>query len=227
MAHRFQFVTIHPKFIESYFEFGVFQAAKKKELAHFQAIDLRNYAVDKHGSVDDHPYGGGDGMVLRPEPLRDAVEAFPADRLISLTPTGKLWSQSEAMTMAKESKSLTFVCGRFGGMDQRFIDAYVTDEYSLGDFILSGGELAALAMVDSILRLIPGTLGNLESAAQDSFSDELNGMLEYPLYTRPQVFEDREVPSVLLSGDHQKIAQWRREQSLARTHLKRPDLIRR
>jgi tRNA (guanine37-N1)-methyltransferase len=226
MARRFQFVTIHPDFIESYFEFGVFQAAKKKELAQFKTINLRDFAVDKHGSVDDHPYGGGDGMVLRPEPLRDAVKTNPSDRVICLTPSGKLWNQREALSFAEESKSVTFVCGRFGGMDQRFIESYVTDEYSLGDYILSGGELAALCMADSILRFIPGVLGNSESAAQDSFSEQLDGMLEYPLYTRPQVFEDKEVPSVLLSGDHQKIAEWRRDQCRTRTLQRRPDLLR-
>ena len=225
MKPRFQFVTVHPEFIESYFKFGVFQAALKKDLAHFKAIDLRDYAVDKHGSVDDHPYGGGDGMVLRPEPLRDAVSAFPTVRVIALTPTGTPWSQKEALKFASEGESLTFVCGRFGGMDQRFVDKYVTDEFSLGDYILSGGELAALSMVDSILRLIPGVLGNLESAQQDSFSESLGGMLEYPLYTRPQIFEDIEVPGVLLSGNHEKIAEWRGHQSEVRTRLKRPDLL--
>lgn len=225
MAPSFQFVTVHPEFMESYFRFGVFQAAQKKHLAHFKAIDLRDYAVDKHGSVDDHPYGGGDGMVLRPEPLRDAVAAFPSDRVIALTPTGTLWSQKEAIKFAGEPRSLTFVCGRFGGMDQRFIDQYVTDEYSLGDYVLSGGELAALSMVDSILRLIPGVLGNLDSAKLDSFSEMLGGMLEYPLYTRPQIFESLEVPAVLLSGNHEKIAKWRLDQSKARTRLKRPDLL--
>ncbi len=205
------FVTIHPDFIHGYFTFGVFRAAADRGLAQLDVINLRNYAVDHHGSIDDRPYGGGDSMVMRPEPLRDALAKLPANaRVILPSPAGALWTQAVACELAVETRPLVFLCPRFAGVDQRFIDRYVDDSFSMGPFIVAGGELPALMMADSLLRLVPGVLGNPESARRDSFSGDLEGMLEHPVFTRPQEFEGQAVPSVLLSGDHAAIEAWRR-----------------
>jgi len=224
-VNEFYFLTIHPSMIETYAALGVFGAATTKNLAAFRAVNLRDFAVDRHGTVDGHPYGGGEGMVLRCEPLRDALANLPKGHVISLAPSGKRWTQTEAKKFASSHDPLIFVCGRFAGVDQRFLDQYVDQEYSLGDFVISGGELAALTITDSIIRMIPGVLGNAESAHFDSFSDGLDGILEYPLYTRPQVFEGQKVPEVLLSGDHKVISEWRKKQSLEKTKKFRPDLL--
>ncbi len=225
MIRNFSFLTIHPTFLEKYFEFGVFHSASTKSLVNFRCINIRDFAVDKHGSVDDRPYGGGDGMVMRPEPLKRALEAVVPARVIHLSPSGKKWDWQEAEKLSKGQEDLAFVCSRFGGVDQRFIDQYVTDEYSIGDFVISGGELAALAIADSILRSIPDVLGNENSYKNDSFGAGMSCMLEHPLYTRPQVFEGVEVPAILLSGDHKEIDRWRKEQASLRTKRLRPDLI--
>lgn len=205
------------------------QAAKTKGLAHVSPIDLRDYAVDKHGSVDDSPYGGGDGMVLRPEPLAAAIDALAVGgikpRVLLTTPAGKLWNHAQAVRFAASDEPLAIVSGRFGGVDQRFIDLYVDEEFSIGDVVLAGGELPALMMAESILRFVPGTLGHAESAALDSFGDALAGGLEHPLYTRPADFRGHGVPDVLLSGDHSRIAEWRRAAAIERTHARRPDLV--
>ena len=221
------FITIHPAFIEAYCRFGVFRAAEKLGIQ-THAINLRNFAVDKHGSVDDTPFGGGDGMVLRPEPLAEAVKAIQGSKKVIYTsPSGKLWKQSMAEAYAQsEVDHLVFIAGRFAGVDQRFLDRYVDEEISLGDFVVSGGELPCLLMADSILRQVPGVLGNAQSAKEDSFSGALKGLLEYPLYTKPPIFEGAQVPDVLLSGDHQKILEWRRQQTLEKTRRLRPDLSR-
>jgi tRNA (guanine37-N1)-methyltransferase len=225
VTRNFSFLTIHPTFLESYFEFGVFRSAFSKGIANFMCVNLRDFAVDKHGSVDDRPYGGGEGMVMRPEPLKSALDLVKPDRVIHLSPSGKKWNWQEAEKLSKSSNDLAFVCSRFDGIDQRFIDHYVTDEYSIGDFVISGGELAALVIVDSILRAIPDVLGNASSYQNDSFGTGMASLLEHPLYTRPQVFEGLEVPAVLLSGDHQKIDQWRKDQARLKTKRLRPDLI--
>jgi len=164
-------------------------------------------------------------MVLRPEPLRDALRASPDAHVIATSPGGKLFSQQDARRLLALAKPLTFVCGRFGGIDQRFIDKYVHEEFSIGDFVVSGGELPSLIIADAVLRLIPGVLGNPASAADDSFGESSPSLLEHPLYTRPPVFEGVSVPDVLLSGDHAKIAAWRKEKALERTRRQRPDLL--
>lgn len=222
---KFYVLTVHPRFVDAYKSFGAVRAAQDKGVAELSAIDLRDYAVDKHGSIDDAPYGGGDGMVMRPEPLARAIDALPEKPRVFLTsPAGRLWSQAEAGKAASDPRPLLIVAGRFAGVDQRFIDRYVEEEYSLGDYVLAGGELAALAMIDSTLRLLPGVLGHADSARLDSFAEGFQGGLEHPLYTRPPEFQGLAVPPVLLSGDHEKIARWRREESERRTMERRPDL---
>lgn len=225
---KFNFITVHPNIIEAYKEFGVFSSAEKKNLAEIKSINLRDFAADKHGSVDDYPFGGGDGMVIRPDVLSEAAKSITSDVIVFTGPSGKKFSQKDALELhdlAKKGKSITFVCGRFGGVDQRFIDKYVTHEYSLGDFVVSGGELPSLLICDAVLRFEPGVLGNSESYEKDSFSEEFNGGLEFPLYTKPREFEGEGVPDVLLSGNHKKINEWREEQSKKKTESLRPDLI--
>ncbi len=221
-------LTVHPEFILAYAKFGVFKAARERKLAEVTALNLRDFAVDKHGSVDDRPFGGGDGMVMRPEPLTAALAAVSGEpRVIYTSPAGKPWTHAEAERLAAGKEPLVFVCGRFAGVDQRFLDKKVHEQYSLGDFVLSGGELAALAMIDSILRFVPGVLGHQESALKDSFADGCAGGLEHPLYTRPPEWEGMKVPEVLMGGDHEKIAAWRREEAKRRTAELRPDLMKR
>lgn len=223
---RMAVLTIHPAFIAAYDKFGVLRAARERGLATVEALALRDFAVDKHGSVDDRPFGGGDGMVMRPEPLADALKSLGAKRRVILTsPAGKPWTHAEAARLAAAGEDLAFVCGRFAGVDQRFIDNYVDEQFSCGDVVLSGGELPALMMIDAILRLIPGVLGHAESAVKDSFAAGFGGGLEHPLYTRPPVFEGAEVPEVLMSGDHEKIAAWRDSEARRRTAQLRPDLL--
>ncbi|MCX6130349.1 MAG: tRNA (guanosine(37)-N1)-methyltransferase TrmD [Proteobacteria bacterium] len=225
MTRQFSFISIQANFIESYFQFGVFRAAQRQNIG-MAAIKLRDYAVDKHASVDESPFGGGDGMVLRPEPLTAAVRALPRPGIVIYTsPSGRLWTQADAERYAAMGDDLIFICGRFAGIDQRFIDQYVQDEVSIGDFVVSGGELPSLLIADSILRQIPGVLGNERSAPDDSFGQSMRGLLEYPLYTRPIEFEGRKVPEVLLSGDHSKIAAWREHMALEKTRRLRPDLL--
>lgn len=223
----FYVLTVHPEFIRAYGEFGALKAATAKGKAVVQPVGLRDFAVDRHGSVDDHPYGGGDGMVLRPEPLAAALRSLAVQpRVILMSPVGKVWSQKDAVEYAADDRPLAFVCGRFAGVDQRFIDRYVDAEYSCGDVILTGGELPALMMIDSIVRLLPDVLGNPDSPRCDSFAASFGGGLEYALYTRPPVFEGESVPTVLLSGDHHAIAQWRAANATERTARLRPDLVR-
>lgn len=218
-------ITVHPSLIDAYQSFGVFRQASSKGLGAVYAVNLRDYAVDRHGSVDDKPFGGGDGMVLRPEPLAAAVDGITSPYVLVTSPAGKRWDQNDAMRLAKIDRPLVIVCGRFGGIDQRFIDSYVDEEVSVGDFVMAGGELAALMMADSLLRHVPGVLGNADSAAIDSFSGSLDGGLEHPLYTQPREFQGLEVPPVLLSGDHQKIEEWRRNAAREKTRKRRPDLV--
>ncbi|KRN22267.1 tRNA (guanosine(37)-N1)-methyltransferase TrmD [Lacticaseibacillus camelliae] len=199
--------------------------ALEKDLLQFQVTDFRQYSHDKHHHVDDTPYGGGAGMLLKPEPIFEAMDAInathPGDkRVILLDPAGKTFNQGEAKKLAKEDH-LVFICGHYEGYDER-IRSLVTDEYSLGDFVLTGGELPAMVMIDAIARLLPGVLGNAESAPTDSFE---NNLLEYPEYTRPASYRGMDVPFVLQNGDHQKIADWRLKEALRRTLLRRPDLL--
>ena len=222
------FLTIHPELIRAYQQFGVFKAAQTKNLAAIEAIDLRQFAGNHYGSVDDRPYGGGDSMIMRPDPLAQAIQSLPQAPYVVLTsPGGTPWRHHFAMSLAKVDRPIVFVCARFGGVDQRFVDKYVHAEYSVGDFVVSGGELPCLLIADSVLRQIPGALGNDDSAIWDSFTDQNGGQLEHPVYTRPQVFEGAKVPAELVSGDHAKIAKWKSSEALRRTILNRPDLLQR
>lgn len=219
------FISVHPAFIEAYARFGVFRAAAQRGIK-IHSINLRDYAVDHHGTVDEAPFGGGDGMVLRPEPLAEALAALPfRGRVILPSPSGRSWKQSDAQSYATRGENLIFIAGRFAGVDQRLIDLCVDEEVSIGDFVVSGGELPSLLLADSILRQVDGVLGNSLSAHCDSFAPGMSGLLEYPLYTRPLEFKGQKVPAVLLTGDHKKIAAWRENEALARTRARRPDLL--
>ena len=215
MQHTF--ITIHPQIIAAYASMGIFLRAQKSSIAQFQAINLRDFATDSRGTVDDRPFGGGDGMVMRPDILLKARESVDIPSLVIYTsPKGQPWNQKTAEKYATEMKNIIFICGRFGGIDQRFINHYVDAEYSLGDVVYAGGELPSLMISESILRLIPGVLGNEESSRADSFSELLSGKIEHPLYTRPENFLGHQVPKVLVSGDHKAIALWREKHQILR-----------
>lgn len=190
--------------------------------------DIRDFAADKHNTVDDTPYGGGAGMVMRADVVGGAIEhakkAMPEAPVVFLAPTGEPFKQKTANTLAA-GKGVILLCGRYEGVDQRVLDKMVDMEISLGDFVLTGGELAALPILDAILRQLPGVLGNDETLAEESFAESLGGLLEYPHYTRPDVWQGEEVPPVLKSGNHAKIEAWRHEQAMARTQKRRPDLL--
>lgn len=220
--------------------FGVVRDAGVTGRAHKQGIwslhtwNPRDFTTDTHRTVDDRPYGGGPGMVMMAEPLIQSVSAIREDRahqklpdapVVLLSPTGKPFTQSVANSLAESGAGAIFVCGRYEGVDQRFIDQYVDEQWSLGDFVLSGGEIAAIAMIDAAVRLIPGTLNHGDSSLQDSFQDSLSGLLDSPHFTRPETLDGCSVPAVLMSGNHAHIARWRREQSLMLTLEKRPELI--
>lgn len=203
---------------------SILKKAQEKGLISVRLIDLRDYATDRHRITDDYPYGGGQGMVMKPEPLIAAIEdmrrKLDKPRVILLTPQGRVFDQTEAHRLAQESE-LVLVCGRYEGVDERVKD-FVDDELSIGDYTLSGGELPAMVLIDTVTRLIPGVLGNPKSSQEESFS---HGLLEYPQYTRPEAFRGMKVPEVLLSGDHDRITSWRREMSLKLTRERRPDLF--
>lgn len=230
MTLRFDVVTLFPAIFDSVTGNGVTGRAHARGLWQLHAWNPRDVTTDVHRTVDDRPYGGGPGMVMLPDPLLRSVGAARADRgedgapVVLLTPTGRRFDQAVAAELA-QSRGAIIVCGRYEGVDQRFIDACVTEEWSLGDFVLSGGEIAALAMVDAAVRLLPGALNHGLSAVQDSFDPSQSGLLDCPHYTRPEVYEGRQVPAELLSGHHAQIARWRRQQSLRITARRRPDLI--
>ncbi|GKX31722.1 tRNA (guanine-N(1)-)-methyltransferase [Vallitalea longa] len=219
-------MTLFPDMIRQGLNSSIIGKAQEKDLIEINTINIRDYAYNKHKQVDDYPYGGGAGMVMQPEPIYEAykniiTKSEEKPRVIYLTPQGKTFNQEMAMELSKE-KELTFLCGHYEGIDERAIDMIVTDEVSIGDYILTGGELAVMVMIDAISRLVPNVLSNEVSAETESFDDNL---LEYPQYTRPAVFMDKKVPDILLSGHHKNIDDWRREQSLIRTYEKRPDLL--
>src|SRR5436190_14284359 len=228
---RVDIVTIFPDFFREAFDYGIVRRARAANLVNIKAHDLRFWTTDKHHVVDDRPFGGGDGMVLKPEPIFAAVEALSganarenvpeSTRVVLLSPQGPAFTQSLAAEFAKCSR-LILICGRYEGVDERVAEALVTDETSIGDYVLSGGEPAALVVIDAIVRLIPGALGSATSATTESFSD---GLLDYPHYTRPPDFEGMEVPDVLLTGHHAEIARWRREAATEKTRKNRPDLL--
>ena len=210
MTRTFYLLTVHPHLVAAYNSCGVFRAAADKNIATIKAINLRDFAVDSRGSVDDSPYGGGEGAVLRVEPIVQAIRALPEEVGVILTsPRGKPWDYRAAQHYASEQRALLFICGRFSGVDQRVVDNFVDASYSIGDFVVAGGELPALMMVDSILRLMPGVLGNQGSAYNDACD---NKQRHVPLYTRPREFEGLSVPAPLLSGNPQQVEAWRTAQ---------------
>jgi len=211
---KLAFISIHPEFIQSYLNIGIFNRASTAKLASFETIGLRDYAIDNHGTIDSRPYGGGDGMVLRPEPLARALDAYSDGRkvhTIYTSPAGKQFEHHDAVRLSEMPKDIVFICGRFAGVDQRFIDRRVDEQFSLGSFVVSGGELPCLLIADALLRQVRGVLGNDLSAENDSFAAGLNGMVEFPLYSRPEEFEGVRVPEELLSGNHERIQEWRNQ----------------
>ena len=216
-------ITLFPEIFNS-LNYGLLGQAIKREAIKISIFDLRDYQVNKHGQVDDKPYGGGEGMVLMAEPLENAIKSITTDNLgivINLSPQGSILSNKRAKELST-SKNMTIICGRYEGIDERFISQYVDDEISIGDYILSGGEFAALTLIDTLSRFVPGVIGNKKSVDQDSFSQ---GLLKGPVFTRPQTFNSDEVPEVLMSGDHKRIKEWRDNQSLIRTYQRRPELL--
>jgi len=228
---RIDIITIFPDYFREAFDYGIIRRARAAQLVEIKAHDLRLWTSDKHKVVDDRPFGGGDGMVLKPEPIFAAVDSLsgarrredvaPKKRVVLLSPQGKTFTQSVAGEFAK-CEQLVLICGRYEGVDERVAEALVTDEVSIGDYVLSGGEPAALVVVDAVVRLIPGALGSETSATTESFSD---GLLDYPHYTRPPEFEGMCVPEVLLTGHHAEIAKWRRKAAEEKTKRNRPDLL--
>lgn len=217
-------ITIFPEVIRALTEYSILGRAMAKELIAVNAVDLRDYTKDRHRQVDDYPYGGGAGMVLKPEPLFQAVEDLSLGQgaeVIVMSPGGHSFNQGLAQDLA-EKKHLIFICGHYEGIDQRVLEKLATLELSIGDYVLTGGELPAMVVVDAVARLLPGVLGNQESIEQESFQA---GLLEHPHYTRPANFRGMEVPDVLLSGNHQEIQRWRQEMSLAKTRAIRPELL--
>ena len=225
---NFHVLTLFPDMILDGLNTSIIGRGIKSGSLSVNAINIRDYAQNKHGSVDDYPYGGGAGMVMQAEPIYLAYDALCNDigkkpRVIYLTPQGQTFNQRMAENFAQE-EDLVFLCGHYEGVDERVLDMIVTDHVSIGDYVLTGGELPAMVMIDTISRLVPGVLNNDDSAVYESFHDNL---LEYPQYTRPVEFMGRKVPDVLLSGHHENIEKWRKEQSLIRTRERRPDLLQR
>ncbi|MBS1768958.1 MAG: tRNA (guanosine(37)-N1)-methyltransferase TrmD [Acidobacteria bacterium] len=225
-------LTIFPEYFDSIFEFGIIRRAKLAEIVEIKVHDIREFAADKHKMVDDRPFGGGDGMVLKPEPLFAAIEDLTGAsgrenyaaglRVVLLTPQGMPFKQKAAVELAADVEHLVLICGRYEGVDERVNERLVTDEISIGDYVLSGGEPAASVVIDAIVRLLPGALGSETSAENDSFSD---GLLDCPHYTRPAEFRGMKVPEVLLNGHHAEIEKWRRKMALEKTKKVREDLI--
>lgn len=222
---RFDIFTLFPEIFPPYLDESILKRARESGLLAFGLHNIRDYTTDKHRTTDDEPYGGGGGMVMKPEPIFAAVESVlgapPVCPVILLTPQGRPFTQKVAVELAA-ADHLALLCGRYEGVDERVRQHLVTDEISLGDFVLTGGELPALAIIDAVTRLVPGVLGDPEATQKDSHA---NGLLEYPHYTRPPEFRGWEVPEILRSGNHAAIEQWRRQQSLQRTQERRPDLL--
>jgi len=228
---RMDVLTLFPEMFDGVFQSSILGKARDKGLVSLNAINFREYAGNKHGTVDDTPYGGGGGMVLKPDPIFHAVEDLldragtqetgKAPRIILMCPQGETFTQHKAEELAQE-EHLIFICGHYEGYDERIREHLVTDELSIGDYVLTGGEIPAMTVIDSVTRLLPGVLGNETSAVTDSFS---SGLLEYPHYTRPVEFRGWKVPDILLSGHHANIESWRRREALRRTWQRRPDLL--
>jgi tRNA (guanine37-N1)-methyltransferase len=229
---RFDIITIFPEFFRAGVDCGILRRARNAGLVEITAHDLRQWTTDKHHVVDDRPFGGGDGMILKPEPIFAAVEALtgaarredlpPRTRVVLLSPQGRVFSQAIAQELSEHTSQVVLICGRYEGVDERVVDGLVTDEISIGDYVLSGGEPAAAVVIDATVRLLPGALGSDTSAVFESFSE---GLLDHPQYTRPPDFRGMRVPDVLLSGNHAQIERWRREAAIAKTRRNRPDLL--
>ena len=229
---RCDIITIFPEFFREAFDYGIIRRARAAGLVETTAHDLRRWTSDKHHVVDDRPFGGGEGMVLKPEPIFAAVQELtgcgnraeysPETRVVLLSPQGRVFTQEVAQDLSQNASQIVLICGRYEGVDERVGEALATDEISIGDYVLSGGEPAAIVVIDSIVRLLPGALGNDTSAVNESFSD---GRLGHPQYTRPTEFSGMSVPDVLLTGNHGEIARWRREAALRKTERNRPDLL--
>lgn len=220
-------VTAFPKLVRGPLDESIIKRAVGKEIVSIKILDLRDFTNDKHKQVDDYPYGGGAGMILKPEPFFRAVEHIKAQevlenpRVILMTPQGKSYTQDRAKSLARES-DLIFLCGHYKGIDERVREYLVTEEISIGDYVLTGGELAAAVVIDSVVRLLPGAIGDFDSALSDSFE---NGLLDCPYYTRPEGYRGMKVPQILLSGHHAEIEKWRKDKSLERTEIRRADLL--
>lgn len=229
---RFDIITIFPEFFDEVIDCGILRRARNAGLVEVKAHDLRQWTTDKHHVVDDRPFGGGDGMILKPEPIFTGVEALtgasrkehlPAKtRVMLLSAQGEVFSQALAQDISQNTAHVVLLCGRYEGVDERVAQALVTDEVSIGDYVLSGGEPAAVVVVDAVVRLLPGALGSETSAVYESFSE---GLLDHPQYTRPPEFRGMKVPDVLLSGNHAEIERWRKEAAIEKTRRKRPDLL--
>lgn len=223
---NFYVLTLFPEMIKDALNHSMIKRAAENGIINVECVDIRDFANNKHNQVDDYPYGGGAGMVIKPQPVYDAYNSIKDKvkkecRVVYMTPQGQIFNQNIVREFSKE-KDLIILCGHYEGIDERVIEEIVTDEISIGDYILTGGEIAAIAVIDSVSRLIPGVLNKEESFSDESFKDNL---LEYPQYTRPMEFLGRNVPEVLLSGHHGNVYKWRREQSLIRTMTKRPELM--
>ncbi|KON68467.1 tRNA (guanosine(37)-N1)-methyltransferase TrmD [Peribacillus butanolivorans] len=219
-------LSLFPEMFEGVFGSSILKKAAEKQAVSYNVTNFRDYADNKHSTVDDYPYGGGAGMVLKAQPIFDAVEALKGHaeqtpRVVLLCPQGERYTQRKAEEFAKEDH-LIFICGHYEGYDERIREHIVTDEISIGDFVLTGGELGAMVIIDSVVRLLPGVLGNVDSPILDSYS---SGLLEHPHYTRPADFRGMKVPDTLISGNHKKIDEWRMKESLRRTWNRRPDLL--
>lgn len=229
---NFHILTLFPEMVMQGLHTSIIGRAVEREYISIEAVDIRDYTLDKHGKVDDYTYGGGAGMLMQAQPVYDAWAAVQAKisvknetdttraRVIYVTPQGRTFNQKLAQELAQE-ENLIFLCGHYEGIDERVVEEIVTDEISIGDYVLTGGELPAMVMIDAIARLVPGVLHNTDSVVTESFGD---GLLEYPQYSRPEVWHDKKVPAVLMSGDHAKVDAWRMEQSILRTKERRPDL---
>jgi tRNA (guanine37-N1)-methyltransferase len=229
---RCDIITIFPEFFREAFDYGITRRARAAGLVDAKAHDLRHWTSDKHHIVDDRPFGGGEGMVLKPEPIFAAVQDLtgagkredysPQTRVVLLSPQGRVFTQEVAQDLSQNASHIVLICGRYEGVDERVAEELVTEEISIGDYVLSGGEPAAVVVIDAVVRLLPGALGNETSATNESFSA---GLLDHPHYTRPTEFSGLSVPDVLLTGNHGDIARWRREAALNKTQRNRPDLL--
>ncbi len=229
---RFDLLTIFPEFFAGPFDFGIVKRARQQGIVEIVVHDLRSFTTDKHHVVDDRPFGGGDGMVLKPEPIFRAVESLletdalgdgqKRTAIVLLSPQGRMFNQADAERFAEECSRILLICGRYEGVDERVAERLISDELSIGDYVLTGGEIPAMAVVDAVTRLLPNALGSETSAAHDSFSE---GLLDYPHYTRPAEFRGWRVPDVLISGHHGEVEKWRRRAALLKTLKMRPDLL--